>query len=268
VNPAGLTEAIRASTELGLTLAKNYTEHCLDGEVVFVKIDSAATAARFIETVGGFGWNARIVDQNEVFPDPQCRALLLEDWNRIAEHQLHADDFCRDDSPWCYFVSAPLRSVDAFARSYAWWQMESGSQTVVRMIRGRHCATPQAVFREWSAALQFPYYFGHNWDAFDECITDLDWLPGSCYLFCVTQLDKVLPAYSSDFSICINVLQVASREWKIPNRYNTNEPTAPFTVVFHAEPHKAPLALERLHTAGGDPVKSRLPDALLALSGE
>lgn len=29
------------------------------------------------------------------------------------------------------------------------------------------------------AAMQFPYYFGYNGNAFDECLTDLDWLPAT-----------------------------------------------------------------------------------------
>lgn len=33
------------------------------------------------------------------------------------------------------------------------------------------------LFDEVSAALQFPYYFGENWSAFDECLADMDWLP-------------------------------------------------------------------------------------------
>ena len=32
------------------------------------------------------------------------------------------------------------------------------------------------VFAFYSKALAFPDYFGWNWDAFDECITDLSWL--------------------------------------------------------------------------------------------
>ena len=35
--------------------------------------------------------------------------------------------------------------------------------------------------RAASKALQFPAYFGSNWDAFEECITDLSWLEADGY---------------------------------------------------------------------------------------
>lgn len=44
-------------------------------------------------------------------------------------------------------------------------------------IRGQRCVTEEDFFWESSAALQFPWYFGENWGAFDECAGDLlDWL--------------------------------------------------------------------------------------------
>ncbi|UYN83847.1 MAG: barstar family protein [Microcella sp.] len=50
----------------------------------------------------------------------------------------------------------------------------------VRVIRGSRCRTVQDLFNEFSAALQFPLYFGHNWDAFDECMRDLgEWMIGT-----------------------------------------------------------------------------------------
>ncbi|MEZ4862218.1 MAG: barstar family protein [Caldilineaceae bacterium] len=33
-----------------------------------------------------------------------------------------------------------------------------------------------------AAAMEFPLYFGHNWDAFEECVTDLAWAPAKGYV--------------------------------------------------------------------------------------
>ncbi|MEV6771446.1 barstar family protein [Nocardia sp. NPDC051030] len=43
-----------------------------------------------------------------------------------------------------------------------------------RELRGRKMRTVVEVFDEFAAAFQFPYYFGENKDAFDECLRDLD----------------------------------------------------------------------------------------------
>ncbi|MBF6212424.1 barstar family protein [Nocardia puris] len=45
---------------------------------------------------------------------------------------------------------------------------------VVRELRGPKMRDTAGVFDEWAAAFQFPYYFGANKDAFDECLRDLD----------------------------------------------------------------------------------------------
>lgn len=183
-------------------------------------------------------------------------------------HVLQTTDFCRDDRPWCYFVASSLRTVDSFFGVFDVEQRERDQGIVIRVVRGRHSETPEGAFREWSAALQFPYYFGHNWDAFDECITDLEWLPGSCYVFVVTQLDQVMPEFADDFNIFISSLRWAHDQWKIPNRANMDEPIAPFTVVFHAEPDKAEEALARLRGAGADPVEARFSEEFIRLTGD
>lgn len=48
--------------------------------------------------------------------------------------------------------------------------------TYTSYIRGNRCADEIAFFREFSAAMQFPWYFGENWAAFDECVCDLEWI--------------------------------------------------------------------------------------------
>ncbi len=44
------------------------------------------------------------------------------------------------------------------------------------VIDGDKIKDKNSLFREFSEKLNFPGYFGHNWDAFSDCITDLSWL--------------------------------------------------------------------------------------------
>jgi hypothetical protein len=44
----------------------------------------------------------------------------------------------------------------------------------------RSVRSKQKLFAVYSQALRFPKYFGGNWDAFEECLNDLSWLPDKC----------------------------------------------------------------------------------------
>lgn len=39
-------------------------------------------------------------------------------------------------------------------------------------VRGSQCRTLRGLFTEWAGALGFPDHFGHNWDAFYDCLRD------------------------------------------------------------------------------------------------
>ena len=61
----------------------------------------------------------------------------------------------------------------------------------VGCIQGAYCETLDGFFRTVSAALRFPDYFGMNWDAFDECITDLEWLKFTGLLIVIDRADRL-----------------------------------------------------------------------------
>jgi len=55
---------------------------------------------------------------------------------------------------------------------------------LIRRLRGDRCADERAFFDEAAAALQLPLYSGHNWNAFEESISQY-WLPADAILILV-----------------------------------------------------------------------------------
>lgn len=122
----------------------------------------------------------------------------------------------------------------------------------IRVLRGTKATTVPGLFDEAAAALQFPAYFGENWDAFDDCVTDLGWLPADLYLLLVTQAGAFLSAApDDDLRIAAEILGDANRRWASPGgrRAHTHRPT-PFHVVFDDVPAGTIHLGERLAALG------------------
>lgn len=84
---------------------------------------------------------------------------------------------------------------------------------VVRVIRGRRCRRAEELFAEIAEALEFPDYFGHNWDALEECLTDLEWLSGRGYVLLFTDAELILSDEEDEFATFLEVLNDAGEAW-------------------------------------------------------
>lgn len=91
------------------------------------------------------------------------------------------------------------------------WQFSSDNTLGrdVRFVRGRKSRNVKSLFNEFSAALQFPYYFGENWNAFDECISDLDWLGCKFCVVVVFDAEQLLSDEEQDLNVLMRILQDA-----------------------------------------------------------
>lgn len=83
----------------------------------------------------------------------------------------------------------------------------------LHLLRGAKCRTAAALFQEFARALKFPDYFGHNWDALEECLADLEWLPAKGYVLAVTDAEQVLTQEEEDYSTFLEVLSDAGEAW-------------------------------------------------------
>ena len=68
--------------------------------------------------------------------------------------------------------------------------------------------------------MRFPYYFGWNWNAFDECITDLEWLKFSSILIVIDNYDQLFKKENpvdEYIKYLIEYLNNAVEYWKSQN---------------------------------------------------
>lgn len=112
--------------------------------------------------------------------------------------------------------------------------------SVLRYIRGERCKNEKSTLQEFAAALQFPYYFGTNWDAFDECMSDLSWLPGEGYIIVITRAEAILAEDEKNFRILVDVLKYAADYWAKEKKQ--------FKVVFNVAPYNVERMQARLET--------------------
>lgn len=68
----------------------------------------------------------------------------------------------------------------------------TGALVEVRFLRGKKMRTKEGLLDEFAAALQFPCYFGENWDALRDSLSMLPLLQSGSVLVCVWDATEVL----------------------------------------------------------------------------
>jgi RNAse (barnase) inhibitor barstar len=98
-----------------------------------------------------------------------------------------------------------------------------------KLIRGKG-----ALLDRLARALRFPDWFGRNWDALEECLTDLSWLEAKGVVVLLDGADAFAEAAPEDFASGLEVLRSAAGFWKGKRR--------PMLVLLRGE--RRPPALE------------------------
>ncbi|QPD02856.1 MAG: hypothetical protein Nkreftii_000630 [Candidatus Nitrospira kreftii] len=98
------------------------------------------------------------------------------------------------------------------------------------IIQGKKCGQVSDLLTEFARALDFPDYFGHNWDALEECLADFDWLPAKGYILLITDAHAVLPDDEDEYDTLLEVLSDAGEAWS--KGQTADGRRAPFHGVF------------------------------------
>jgi RNAse (barnase) inhibitor barstar len=84
---------------------------------------------------------------------------------------------------------------------------------------------------ELARVFAFPSYFGHNWDALHDCLTDLAWLAAPGYTLLLTDAHAILPQRPADFRAFLDVLTDVGRTWALPQSPPDARPGKAFHTV-------------------------------------
>ncbi len=94
-------------------------------------------------------------------------------------------------------------------------------QLPVLAINLTGCRDKADFLRRTAAALAFPDWFGHNWDALADCLTDMSWLPADGYLVVLERAMDFCAADAAQFNIALDVFRhAASDQTARPVRLN------------------------------------------------
>jgi RNAse (barnase) inhibitor barstar len=102
----------------------------------------------------------------------------------------------------------------------------------LRVIKGAKCQTTAGLLTEFARALDFPDYFGHNLDALEECLADLEWLPAKGYILLITDAARVLPDDEEEYETFLEILRDAGEAWGSGQAGMGARRATPFHVLF------------------------------------
>lgn len=149
---------------------------------------------------------------------------------------------------WCLYYIGSAQEITEHI--FKW----SSTGFIVRVVRGQKMHHYYSLFDEFAAALQFPWYFGENGNAFDECISDLSWIPTRVgYVIVITHSEETLiDTEDNGLSWFVTSLARASVEWSIPLEVGgpLDRGAIPFHVVLQTEKTNERILHARWSEAG------------------
>ncbi|MCX5374988.1 barstar family protein [Streptomyces sp. NBC_00091] len=93
----------------------------------------------------------------------------------------------------------------------------SGSVHVAR-LNGQDMPDEIATFQKFDETLKFPEYFGWNWNAFYDCLRDLQWLSSDYHVLIIESAESVLSADEAARDEFFRSLWRAGQRWSYTKR--------------------------------------------------
>jgi RNAse (barnase) inhibitor barstar len=102
-------------------------------------------------------------------------------------------------------AAAPTKELERLAAdlNFAFFRLEGSN------IEGK-----DQFLREAAAAFRFPEYFGSNWDAFADCLTDMSWHDKDGYVILYDDFRLFAEHSRADFETALDIFKESAEFWR------------------------------------------------------
>jgi RNAse (barnase) inhibitor barstar len=103
-----------------------------------------------------------------------------------------------------YLLTDSPSSIESAAHEheYAMWQVDCSG-----------VATKEGLLRAIAETLAFPDWFGENWDALEDCLTDLSWHDASGYVLVLENCGALSRTNPEVFETAMEIFDSAAEYW-------------------------------------------------------
>ena len=81
-------------------------------------------------------------------------------------------------------------------------------------LDGKNIEKKEQFLNHAATVMHFPDYFGNNWDSFEECLTDLEWVDAEGFLIYFDHTDGFAQHHESQLETVVELFQDAVDAWK------------------------------------------------------
>jgi len=81
-------------------------------------------------------------------------------------------------------------------------------------IEGKSVERKEQLMNAVATTLRLPKHFGHNWDALEESLVELDWAGSSGVVIYYDHIDGLLAANADQFETLVEICRDAVASWK------------------------------------------------------
>ncbi len=81
-------------------------------------------------------------------------------------------------------------------------------------IEGQDVRDKDQFLQQTALVLRFPEYFGNNWDAFADCLTDMSWHETGGFVILYDHFDSLAEGSPREFEIALDIFKESSEFWR------------------------------------------------------